>query len=117
MLYLWSMNNANNNKMKNLKFRVNQTKTQKANLTPSKVHNLKIINTFSDGGRLLYVVCNEKSNFVLGQWFDNDNEFSMRRLKDSVDASKYNLEMHNNNNDLLINKCTNGRITNFWKVN
>lgn len=103
--------------MKNLKFRVNQTKTQKANLTPSKVHNLKIINTFLRCGSFVYVVTNEKYNFVLDQWFDNDNEFSMRRLKDSVDASKYNLEMHNNNNDLLINKCTNGRITNYWKVN
>ena len=98
--------------MKNLKFRINQTKKQRETLTPSKVLILDIICENKDVfGNLVFVVKNKNNFYQLKQW--NINEFCLKKIINIklVDFKTDNIDVMN-----MTNTTKNGRVMNYFSI-
>ena len=99
--------------MKDLKFRLNKTKTQKENLTPSKVYKLRVISSSKDSlGQLLFLVSHKSNYYILSQW--TLDEFSMKKIKNHININNSNLDEIYSDVMNMVNRSLNGRIINYW---
>jgi hypothetical protein len=104
--------------MKDLKFKINRTKKQRANLTPATVKTLQVIKqTVNWIDELVYLVKDEKNYYRLLQ--NNLNEFSLKKI---IDINKVDLEnIDEINIDNMVNHTTWGTVSNYfskpYKVN